>query len=335
MDDARSTAVRGYAGEVVACPPDRVTAVRRFEDGNRHDVYRVTHLDGHDREGHVVVRVSLADDADERDQAEREARVLEQMGGRDRAAPELLDFRVTSEWFTTPTMCMQFVGGRHQELGSADPGDVDALGSVVAWVHAQPVGGLVPTLGPATDVGAYAEDRLRSILATLEWVRDPLPAAVQARLLGVADGLRDRWSTTRDAPSFTAGGTLVTLHGDIGPGNVLWGPEPVLIDWEYTRLGDPADEIAYLFDQNGLGRSRRDAFWHGYGVGSGGAAVVDRVQWWEPLTLLGSALWWVQRWIRRTAADAAGTVDPEAHREPSYYLDHVTRRLDRLDALSP
>lgn len=59
----------------------------------------------------------------------------------------------------------------------------------------------------------------------------------------------------------------------------------MLIDWEYTRLGDPADEIAYLFDQNGLDPSRREAFWR--------------------------------------------------NREPSYYLDHVTRRLDRLDDLSP
>jgi hypothetical protein len=27
-------------------------------------------------------------------------------------------------------------------------------------------------------------------------------------------------------------------------------PEPCLIDWEFTRLGDPADETAYTLDQN-------------------------------------------------------------------------------------
>ena len=59
------------------------------------------------------------------------------------------------------------------------------------------------------------------------------------------------------AESFEAGETLALLHGDIGPGNVLWGPDPVLIDWEYTRLGDPADEIAYLFDQNALTEPQR------------------------------------------------------------------------------
>jgi aminoglycoside phosphotransferase (APT) family kinase protein len=52
--------------------------------------------------------------------------------------------------------------------------------------------------------------------------------------------------------SFRTGETLALPYGDIGPGNVLWGREPALIDWEYTRLGDPADEIAYLFDQNAL-----------------------------------------------------------------------------------
>lgn len=79
---------------------------------------------------------------------------------------------------------------------------------------------------------------------------------------------------------------LVLHHGDLGPGNILW-PGPVLIDWEYTRLGDAADEIAYVFDQNGLTPLQRDAFWRGYRPTE---SVPGRVPWWEPVTLLGSAL---------------------------------------------
>ena len=50
------------------------------------------------------------------------------------------------------------------------------------------------------------------------------------------------------------------------------GPGPVLIDWEYARLGDPADEIAYLFDQNGLSPGHRGHF----GEGTERASAVKR-----------------------------------------------------------
>ena len=49
--------------------------------------------------------------------------------------------------------------------------------------------------------------------------------------------------------------------------------------------------------------------------------------------MIGSTFWWVERWIRRTGADAAGVVDAEAPREPAYYLDRVIRRVERLEAL--
>ncbi len=102
-------------------------------------------------------------------------------------------------------------------------------------------------------------------------------------------------------------------------------------------MGDPADEIAYLFDQNGLTAPRREAFWRGYRQGERNevhlAHVVHRVDWWERLTLFGSTLWWVERWVRRTEADATGAADPNAPRGQAYYFDHVTRRLDRLNQL--
>jgi hypothetical protein len=117
----------------------------------------------------------------------------------------------------------------------------------------------------------------------------------------------------------------------------LWGRDPVLIDWEYTRLGDPADEIAYLFDQNALTEPQRRAFWDGYRQSVSGRLrlvhVIDRVDWWEPVTLLGSALWWVERWVRRTELDAVGAVDPAVPKESGYYMDHVIRRLGRLAKL--
>jgi hypothetical protein len=51
------------------------------------------------------------------------------------------------------------------------------------------------------------------------------------------------------------------------------------------------------------------------------------------MTLVGSALWWVERWIRRTELDAVGAIDDGLSRDAGYYFDQITRRLARLRKL--
>ena len=250
------------------------------------------------------------------------------------AAPRLYDFRCSSPWFAAPVMCMEFVAGSQHELGSATPPELERLGGVVGALHRRPAGGLAASLGETGDIAAYAERRLKSILLGRAWVRAPLPAHIRDRLEAAADSLETRWEAWRDAESFNTDEMLALLHGDIAAGNILWSPDPVLIDWEYTRLGDPADEIAYLFDQNHLTTPRRQAFWRGYRESTGSqvrlAHVARRVDWWERLTLLGSTLWWTERWVRRAEADAAGVADSAVPRQQAYYVDRVISRLDRL-----
>jgi aminoglycoside phosphotransferase (APT) family kinase protein len=283
----------------------------------------------------LVVRVSFGDDPAERAHAEYEARVLEKVGGF--AAPSLLDFSPTSRWFATPAMSMTFVPGRQSAVSEASRAELERLGSVVAWVHSQPIDDLVERLPETGDMASYAAGRMSWILGGLPWVREPLAATTQARLTDAAAVLERSWDVWRSAESFGSGEPLALLHGDIALGNILWSPDPVLIDWEYARLGDPADEVAYLFDQNGLTAPQRAAFWRGYGAGTSDdvrlAHLMDRARWWEPITLLGSALWWVERLVRRTEADSTGSADPAVPREPSYYFDQVARRLNRLDEL--
>ncbi len=198
----------------------------------------------------------------------------------------------------TPTLCMQLVPGRQQELNTASTAQTARLGSIVGWVHARPAEDLVQVLSTSGSIESYAEDRLRSILSGLAWVREPLPASIRARLNAAAGVVARGLAARRMADSFRTGKSLVLLHGDPAGENILWAPDPVLIDWEYARLGDPADEIAYLFDQNGLTAQQREAFWRGYRHGSSVAQlsdVADRASWWEPATLLGSTRWWVER----------------------------------------
>jgi aminoglycoside phosphotransferase (APT) family kinase protein len=43
-------------------------------------------------------------------------------------------------------------------------------------------------------------------------------------------------------------GRLVVVHGDTGPGNVLWDGRRItaLLDWELTHIGDPHDDLAFM-----------------------------------------------------------------------------------------
>lgn len=328
--------MRRYAAEAVAdCAADRITAVRRFESGERHAVYKVSYVDGAGRADDLVVRIATSDEARDCRAAEREAAVLAKVQGV--AGPHLYDFRCESPWFDAPTTCMQFVSGKQSEMTAVAPHDIERLGAVIAQVHALPIDDLSEWFPTSTTPDEYVDERVDVIRQKLTSVRDPLPAALQRRL-------RDAWvrvtaarRLASTANRFEAGEGLVLQHGDIASGNVVWGATPVLIDWEYARLGDPADEIAYVFGQNDLSAAQRDAFWRGYRATTRGDrldAIADRVGWWEPVNLLGSTLWWVERWAERSDADTSGHANPAAPKPQDYYLGHALRRLDRFERIA-
>lgn len=334
LSGERFGAVRAYVGEVVGCSEDAVRTATRFEDGNRHDVYKASYVAHDGAVADLVVRVSLTDDPQERLQVEREAAVLRTLDGV--GAPRLIDARLESPWFATPVLSIQFVPGHQFEPASGSPAHLERLGAVVAAVHNIDATVLTDALGSDGTIRAYAESRLGHILRGLPWARDPLPTTLRDGVRRAADVIEQSWNDCQNRTSFDTDEPLALLHGDIALGNVLWNQDPVLIDWEYSRVGDRADEVAYLFDQSGLTSAQRDAFWRGYRrqlPELTGLDVIERVGWWEPLTLLGSTLWWIERWIRRLDADTAGALDPAAPREPDYYIENARTRADRLETL--
>jgi len=229
--------VRGYAAHVMGCSPDTFAQVGRLEGGNRHAVFKVERLDA-SNERAVVVRVSHGSDLEEQRQAEREAKVLEAAGGV--AAPVLYDFRQSSTWFETPSMCLEFIPGRHRDLRRAAAADLESLGSALGSVHQRPTQALRGWLSTADSLASYAQERLRSILDHLSWARDPLPISLQIRLRAAARTL-ERRAAVPHIPSFKTPTPLALLHGDPAGNNIRWSHDPVLIDWEYARIGDPAD----------------------------------------------------------------------------------------------
>jgi aminoglycoside phosphotransferase (APT) family kinase protein len=326
--------VRGYAAEVVpGCAVDRVTDVIRFEAGENHDVYGLSFLALDGRARQAVVRVASSASARDCQAAAREAVVLRKVQGL--AAPLLHDFRCESDWFDAPSTCMEYVAG--VQRGPSSPDDCERLGSVVGQIHELSTDDLPDaSLGPFT-LAEYLDSRLAKIAERSPAIRDPLPTVVQHRLERALSLVAQQRRAALRSDCFLTGESLVLLHGDVAGGNILWTPTPVLIDWEYARLGDAADEVAYIFNQNDLTEEQRDAFWRGYAQSCQSARQVtcvrDRVQWWEPITVLGSAFFWVNLWSQRADADAAGSVDDTVPKGQDYYREHTTRRLERFEQL--
>lgn len=313
------------------CTVDRIAAIARFEHGENHTVFRVSYLDALDIQRDVVVRILNSSSDADRAQAEREAVVLTQLAGA--VSPRIFDFSRSNSVANSAIMCLEYLPGHSESLEAASPSQMAELGATLRRTHAMPIDELAPLLDGAPDLHTYVDDRLQSMLARMSFVRDPLAESTQATFNDAA--VRAEQTAARlqaaDDP-----GSPVLLHGDVSSRNILWTPKPVLIDWEYARIGDAADEIGYLFGQNALRQDQRDGLWESYGQESDGAAfarTVERGAAWEPLALFGSALYWIDLWSRRIAADATQTDDPSAPKNAAYYLDFAERYLDRCSHL--
>lgn len=323
--------VRAFVCHAIAeCSTDRLISVDRLLSGQNNDIYKVAYRDRHAGVNEVLVRLGPRDAA-ARLRAQREARVLEKVGGS--AGPRLYSFSPGVPGFDRPVMCLEFLRGKQPDLAEVGPADLERLGRLVRWLHTQPVDDLRDWARSGTGLSGYVRERWRDHLESrLGAIRDPLPTDLQERLkaavavaAGAVEELEDLGSIADDRP--------VLLHADISGANVLWVPEPMLIDWEYARLGDPADEIAYLFTQNALSESQRDAFWRDYSEGLADArarSIAHRIRLWEPITLVGSVLWWLEAWSRADRAGVTGQTDGSPARVPGYYLEQAIARLDRF-----
>jgi aminoglycoside phosphotransferase (APT) family kinase protein len=313
------------------CTVERITTITRFEQGENHTVFRVSYLDGLDMQHDVVIRVLNAGSDADRAQAAREAAVLTQLAGI--VSPRIFDFSQSSSFANSAVMCLEYLPGRAESLAAASPGQMAQLGATLRRTHAMPIDTLAPVLAGAPDLRTYVDDRWQSMLVRMSFVRDPLAESTQTKFNDAA--IRAERTAARLRATDDPGAPLL-LHGDVSSGNILWTPKPVLIDWEYARIGDAADEIGYLFGQNALRQDQRDGLWQGYGHDGDSAAferTVERAAAWEPLTLFGSALYWLDLWSRRVVADTTRTADPSAPKNAAYYLDFAERYLDRCGHL--
>jgi aminoglycoside phosphotransferase (APT) family kinase protein len=177
--------------------------------------------------------------------------------------------------------------GAPRALAGLSPTDAGRLGALVRRIHGTRTageGGLPWWESPATTLDGYrrrrAADASRALAGTPDVV---LPARALLASSPADEGVAEPFRM---------------LHGDLVEANVVWGPEgPGLVDWEFWRMGDPAEDLAYLVELNDLGDPVRAAVLEGYGD----AAVAARVEGWRVFVAADAAGWYLGEGMRGDA----------------------------------
>lgn len=168
--------------------------------------------------------------------------------------------------------------GQVRRLAELDPARLRDLGALLRRVHDlehADRGALPGWVAPVTTLAAYRAGRARELQAAA----GPRAGLVARAVAATID---------RDPP---ADRPFRRLHADVWGGNIVWdGERPVLVDWEYSHLGDPAQELAYAAAMDDLDETRVVALLAGYGAPD----LTDRVRAWRPLSAVEAAVWYDQ-----------------------------------------
>lgn len=181
-------------------------------------------------------------------------------------------------WQRRGVLATEWIDGAPRRLAGVDEGEARALGRLLRVVHGRRTsvsGGTAAWRSRARDLAGYARRRTADALGGARTAGERALVARAGRLAEQA------------AP---AGAGFAFLHGDLVEANVVWGPRgPVLVDWEFWRMGDPAEDLAYLEGLNDLTPAVWGAVRAGYRVG---AALGRRIDAWRPLVMLDAAGWY-------------------------------------------
>jgi aminoglycoside phosphotransferase (APT) family kinase protein len=168
--------------------------------------------------------------------------------------------------------------GAPRALAALGAGDARRLGAVLREVHETrraAEGGLWWWASPAGSPDAYRERRAEDAEAALAGT--PF-AGLARRALPVASG-------GGGAPE-----PFRLLHGDLVEANLVWGSGgPALVDWEFWRMGDPAEDLAYLAELNRL----PDAVFAEVLGTYGRPEIAGTIDAWRPIVALDAGGWYL------------------------------------------
>lgn len=152
--------------------------------------------------------------------------------------PRALWYDADGHCFGTKTIVTDFCDGDNLHHLIQDRQDLDERTSVfcdtVASIHRVPLSALPPEMVPDGTWSDYIEGQLDAYARAERSLRCRLPVFryLSARLRHM------------DRPPEVP---LTLVHGDAQPGNVMIEARqpPLMIDWEFSRVGDPREDLGY------------------------------------------------------------------------------------------
>jgi Ser/Thr protein kinase RdoA (MazF antagonist) len=221
------------------------------------------------------------------DRLRHERQVLDELAGLPSPAPRditlIEDAALPERWL----LGHAHMPGAPAPVSHVSPAARERLGSCLAWVHRHQRDGFMiwPSLEEQRGTRADLYHARLDTLRRYQTGQGLLPAVVP---------MLDRLARA-DLPA-SAGwleSQFFLCHGDLSIGNILWdGDDVYLIDWEFARDGDAAEDIAYLVAEQDLPPDLVAEIAEAYVDTGGDPWAFARLPAWLPLVALDAALWW-------------------------------------------
>jgi hypothetical protein len=189
----------------------------------------------------------------------------------------------------------EYINGVHKDFDTLTNVEVAALAREVSEVHHRTSAYYSEASGPhsSRSKGTYA-DYIRCMVA--ESVTNRLRLVDMTAYAGADEminrGKKKLEEQLQDQPELFAGEAFSLLHHDLSGNNILWKPdgEVVLIDWNIT-YGDPADDLDYIFTDNGTSEAFKQAFLAAYTPAKESGDVLARIDTYTLKNRLDDAAW--------------------------------------------
>lgn len=182
-----------------------------------------------------------------------------------------------------------FLAGEVMALDDVTERQVEALARTLACLHGHKAPGYVVWPDRTLRLGTRL-DALRARIASLHKV----DLEGLSELVILRDGVEAEIKRMSGRSAGWGSMEFAEIHGDLSIGNLLWTDDAVyLIDWEYARAADQAEELAYLFTEQPVLVSLMDKMLAAYVEAGGDPTAVERLTPWAAFTSVDSAIWWV------------------------------------------
>ena len=200
-----------------------------------------------------------------------------------------------------------YVPGAPRDFRNLSDEQLRALGDSLACIHeiAQPAYTPWPNQilrpGNRADLLRFRTDSLKSY--------DSYADAAGGRIHPELTALMARLSARNVTDPSWSVRTFSRLHGDLSRGNILWLDDvPAFIDWEYSRIGDPAEDLAYLLTEQDVDVDTAVSLQRAYVEADGAPDVMNRLPTYALFTAVDSVLWWAD-YARTHGADAGPEIE--------------------------